>query len=172
MIRSFPYFLLYFAVLLMQVFLFDKLLIFSTMAPLVYIIFIILLPVQLSQFQILMWGAFVGVTFDLAMGTSGLNSIATIFVSYLRFSILSSVVDKDLLMLGGAPTQGKIGFRRFSRYLFSMVYIHSAIFFVAESLNFVTWDYLLMRILVSGLVSVVAGWLIAGPFEKVLSRKF
>lgn len=172
MFRLLPYTLLYLVVVALQISVFDRLLISTAVAPLIYTAFIALLPMQTSQFKMLMWGLFIGASFDLFMGTPGLNTIATLFVSYTRHRMLTYTIGQDLINLGGIPTPLRVSARRFIPYVALLVCTHSTIFFVLEFLNFHAIWFLLCRIIFSSAITLLFVWLIAGRFEQILMRKF
>ncbi len=171
MFRKAPYFLLLLALLLLQLFVFDKLLISLLIAPTVYITFILLLPMQSSQLTMLLWGGAIGLLFDLVTGMSGVNSIATIFVSYIRIWLLNITVGKDMIQLGVAPLPHTIGINKFLSYMSLVVLLHCAVLFTVEFLRLDQMEFLLRRILYSGAISALFVWLIAAQFENMLSRR-
>ena len=70
MYRTLPYLGLFAAVALLQVFLFDNLTISIYLNPLVYIVFIALLPLDTPPAAVLGAGLALGVTMDFAMGST------------------------------------------------------------------------------------------------------
>ncbi len=171
MFRKLPYTILLIVLLFLQLFVFDKLLISTFIAPMIYIAFIILLPMRSNQLTMLMWGTAIGVLFDLVTGMSGINSISTIFVSYLRIWILSLALGKDMVLLGISPLPRAVGVGKFARYAFIMVYLHSALLFTVEMLRFDNLSFLFQRILYSGAVSFIFVWVVAAQFENMLSKR-
>lgn len=171
MFRPLPYALLFVVVLLLQTFIFDRLLISTALLPMVYIAFIILLPIHTPPAVMLMWGALVGVVFDFTMAMPGINSIATIFLCYVRWSVLNWSIERDIMLLSGAPASEKIGEWRFFRYIFVAVLIHSTILFSVEYMNLMEWDFLLRRIIYSTLFTTIFVWIIAKRFAQLVRRK-
>lgn len=171
MFRSIPYALLFVVLFLMQLFIFDRLLISTAILPMAYVAFIILLPMQTSAGVMLLWGALIGAIFDVTMGMPGVNSIATIFLCYVRGSLLQWTVGRELIMLGGAPTVARVGSRRYFRYMILAVLIHSIILFSVEYMNLMEWRFLLRRIIYSSAVTILFVWIITRRFEQILMRR-
>ncbi len=144
---------------LMQSFLFENLTFGISLLPLVYIVFIILLPMQKRQLEMIMWGLALGVTVDLMTGMAGLNTIATLAVSYLRIYILNLFMGQDIMITGGVPTRWKVGALRLTRYIVTMVALHSFIYFAFESMNPLMWQSLLTHYLLSVVVALLFSWL-------------
>ncbi len=159
-------------VFLLQIFIFDKLMLSIALLPMVYVAFIILLPMQTSRTMVLLWGALIGAIFDVAMGLPGVNSIATIFLAYVRSALLNRSVGRELVLAGGAPTAAKIGQRRFLRYMSFAVLIHSCVVYPIEYMNFGEWEFLLRRIIISSPVTMLFVWILSRRFEQVLLRRF
>lgn len=170
MFRPIPYLTLFLIVVLSQIFIFDSMLLSTFVVPLVYISFIILLPMQTNQFIMLMWGVALGVVMDVATGMPGVNSIPTILIAFIRIHILSMIVGRDV-SLNGVPSQNLLGIRRFGYYLSTMVIVHCAVLLTIEFANFSEVEFLLHRILFSSIISITFVWLIAGRFNQTLSRK-
>lgn len=171
MFRPLQYFILFLIVVLSQIFIFDGMKLSTFIVPLIYITYIILLPIQTGQLTMMMWGVLLGVTMDLATGMPGINSITTILISFIRINIISFIIGKDML-IKGIPTANTLGFRRFGYYLSLMVILHVTIQLTIEFANFSELEFLFRRILYSSIFSIIFAWLIAGRFQQVISRKF
>ncbi len=170
MFRKLPYFVLFIVVLLLQIFIFDRLLISTALLPMVYVVFILLLPIHTPPAVMLLWGVAVGAVFDISMGMSGINSIATIFLCYVRGWLLNWTIGRDIVTMSGAPSSYKVGWGKFFRYLLCGVLIHSVVLFSVEYLNLRDWGFLLRRILYSSAFTVVFVSIIAQRFEQLLKR--
>ena len=84
MYRTLPYLALFAATVLLQVFLFDNLSISVYLNPLIYVAFIILLPLDTPPAVLLGAGLLTGVVMDASMGAAGLNTNAPLPVAFLR----------------------------------------------------------------------------------------
>lgn len=168
MVRTFPYLMLFAAAVLLQVFLFDNLSISIYFNPLVYIVFILLLPLDTPHAGLLGAGLTLGVVMDLAMGAAGVNTIATLFIAFVRPWVVGLFTGRDDAREGGVPSPERLGRRKFVHYLIVAVLLHHTLFFLLEALS---WDHLphtALRIAVSSACSVCFIWLIA----RVFTAKF
>ncbi len=164
MTRSLPYIALFFVAVLSQIFIFDQLAASVYVAPLVYIIFIALLPVQTSQIKMLLAGVVLGVVMDSVMGTDGLSSIATIAVAFFRSSIIRLLVGVERSADRVIPSRLSFGGADFIRYLAAVIALHHFIFFFFESLSF---SYLLLftlRFVISTAISIAYVWALSRIF--------
>ena len=159
MYRTLPYLALFAATVLLQVFLFDNLSISVYLNPLVYIAFIVLLPLDTPPVVLLGAGLALGVTMD-----AGINTIATLLVAFLRPALLSLFCDRENLREGGVPSPERLGRRVFTDYLLLLTLLHHAVFFVLETLSWSHALHTLARIAVSSAVTALFVWIIARIF--------
>ncbi len=164
MFRTLPYIALFLTAVLSQIFIFDNLSVSVFLAPLVYVVFIVLLPVESSRILMLGAGIVTGYVMDMVMGTDGLNSIATIGIAYLRSPILKFIAGKNRVAERGVPSEILFGDGDYLQYLIVMVLLHHAIFFAFESLSAAYILYSVIRFAFSSLLSLIFVWLIARLF--------
>ena len=100
--RNGAYILLVVVVLLLSLVL-NNLAITPLVAPMVYILLLIFLPIETSQWKMLGAGVILGLTMDFMMGTVGLNLLATLPVAYFRRFILFSLAEDRCSTLMKAP---------------------------------------------------------------------
>ena len=162
--RTLPYISLFVVTVLLQVFLFDNLSISIYLNPLVYVAFVALLPLDTPPVVLLASGLAMGVTMDFAMGAAGVNTIATLLVAFVRPALLRTLYTRE----GGVPCAGRLGRRVFLNYLIVLVLLHHAVFFSLEALSWMHLVRTLVRIVVSGAVSVAFIWIIARIFTAKL----
>jgi len=168
MYRIVTYSLLFLATVLLQVFLFDNLSVSIYLNPLIYVAFIVLLPVDTLAVWLLFAGVAMGATMDLLMGTAGINVMATVLIAFMRPFVLANLYGRDDLRDGGVPSPERLGHHVFLNYLVILVLVHHTVFFSMEALS---WSHLLrtlVRVVASGSVTVAAVWLLT----RVFTAKF
>ena len=94
MYRTVPYIVLFLILALLQIFLFDNLSISIYLCPLVYIGFIVLLPIDAPPVAVLFLALSMSVAMDWAMGAAGINTIATLPVAMLRRPLLYTAITR------------------------------------------------------------------------------
>lgn len=168
MYRLITYTLLFVVTVLLQVFLFDNLSVSIYLNPLIYMAFIVLLPVDTVAVWLLFAGVAMGVTMDFLMGTAGINTMATVLIAFIRPFLLANLYGRDDLRDGGVPSPERLGHHVFLNYLVILVLVHHTVFFAMEALS---WSHVLrsiVRIIASGSVTVAAVWLLA----RIFTAKF
>lgn len=166
MYRTIPYLILFAVTVLLQVFLFDNLSISVYLNPLIYIAFILLLPLDTPHIVLLLLGLATGVGMDWFMGAAGLNTLAILPVAFARPGVVSLLCKRDDMREGGIPSDERFGKWTFLNYLVVLVLLHHTLFFVFESLSWARMGYTLLRIVVSSAVSVGFVWIIASVFNS------
>ena len=167
--RARAYIMLTFVVFFMQVFVLNNLAISPLIAPTVYIVLILMMPIESSQWRMLGVGLLIGAFMDLMMGTPGLNTLVTLPIAYFRRPLLyllsgMSTMSKE----EGVPSVQRLGMR-FHRYAIVMIVLHSLLFYFVEWLSFDNFGMLLLRILCSTLCSLVLDYILIMLFTKRLS---
>lgn len=167
--RARVYTMLTLVVLFVQVFVLNNLSISPLVAPMVYIVLILMMPIESSQWKMLGVGLLLGITMDLTMGTAGLNTLVTLPVAFFRRPLLYALTGlSPMSKEEGIPSVKRLG-ARFHRYIIVLIVIHSLLFYFAEWLSFDNFGTLLLRILCSTLCSLVLDYIIIMLFTKRLS---
>ncbi len=167
MFRLLPYIALFATAALSQIFIFDNLAMSVYVAPLVYILFIVMLPTETKQLVMLAMGVLTGVVMDSVMGTGGLNSIATIFVAFFRAHIIRLIVGRERGVVRGVPSGAFFGEGDFLWYIAIVISLHHLIFFLFESLSLssVMLVYVALRFVFSTAMSIIYVWLLSRFFS-------
>ena len=147
------YLLLFVIVVLLQVLLFNHLNLSLYVHPLVYVVFLLLLPVEIHAALLLILGFLTGVAFDLLMGTGGLNTIASLATAFFRPYILLLIVGKETIHDGGIPGSAHLGAAKYTGYSLIVILLHCLIFCSFESFPGTYYYLTLLRILSSTLVT-------------------
>lgn len=168
MYRTLPYILLFIATMLLQLCFFNRLAFGPLCSPLIYIALPILLPLDTRPVVLLGAGLLCGLLADYSMGTVGLNVAATLPIAFLRPNIVHLLSQHEDGRDEGVPSAERMGRRPYWSYLVTMVLFHHLLFFVLEALSWQTLPQTLLRILLSGLVSL--GFI--ALTERILTLKF
>ena len=161
--------MLTFVVLFVQVFVLNNLSISPLVAPTVYIVLILMMPIESSQWKMLGVGLLLGVVMDITMGTAGLNTLVTLPIAFFRRPLLFSLAGlSSISKEEGIPSIKRLGVR-FHRYFAVMIVLHSLLFYFAEWLSFDNFGILLLRIICSTICSLLLDYIIIMLFMKRLS---
>ncbi len=164
MYKTVSYAVLFLVMVVLQLFLMDNLSISIYINPLVYIAFVVLLPLDTKPIVMLLSALALGVTVDALMGAAGLNTIATLFVAFFRGTLAGFILGRDDDRETGIPSPERMGMRKFLQFMVTIVVVHHAIFFLFESLSTAYLFHTLLRTVLSSALSVGAVWLIVRLF--------
>lgn len=163
MIRFLEYAAIFLLLLVLQEFVFDNINLGGVVNPYIYIMFIILLPLDIPGWMLLMLGFGTGAAVDFMSGTAGLQTIASTWLAFVRPTVVGLLLGKDLVYEGGIPTAGRVGTGRFLRYLAVMVLLFDIPFFILEDLSGSAW-VITLRIVLSSAFSVGIIYFLHLPF--------
>jgi rod shape-determining protein MreD len=121
--------------------------------PYLYILFILVLPVQLPRWFLLILAFVLGLTIDIFSNTIGMHAFATVFVAFFREGIIKLFTNIEE---GNNPTPSfhTFGVSAFIKYVVLMVIIHHSLLFILEAFSFSNFWIMLTKIILSSLVSI------------------
>lgn len=122
--------------------------------PFVYILYVMLLPTAISGWLLLLAAFAMGLGVDLFMGTFGLHAAATVFIAFMRPSIIKLSVGSEPEKII-EPNLSALGGRSFFAYSLSLVFLHHFVVFFLEAFSFENFFYTLLRTISSIVVSEI-----------------
>ncbi len=145
----------FFLLILLQVLVFDNMHLNGYINPYIYILFILLLPFETSQWLLLVSAFTLGFGVDLFSDTMGMHTAACVFMAFCRPSILRMVSSSKDYEVGITPSINDLGFNWFFKYSIVLVLIHHLVFFYLEIFTLHEFFYTLIRISFSTIVTVI-----------------
>lgn len=155
MYRVFEYGILFVVMTVLQVFVFSRIGLSVYVTPLAYVAFILLLPMEIPGALLLLLALLQGIAVDFFTGMAGVNTIASLFTAFCRPAALALMVGKDEVKDGGIPNTNRLGVKKFFRYATVLVVVHCAVFFMLEALSWSYFYLTLLRIVLSGAVTLL-----------------
>jgi len=154
-INTFKYLLIFMVSVLLQVLIFNNLLVARIIAPYTYILFIVLLPFDTPRSLLLFLSLTLGVTVDLFTNTPGVHTSASILIGFVRPGILGILTTRETLDSITAPRVKNMGFQWFATYVTFLVVIHHLFLFFIEAFTFDDFLITLLRVVLSSVLSIV-----------------
>ena len=136
---------------------------FPVFIPLIYPLFILLLPFETPVWLMLIIGLFTGLTVDTLMNTGGMHAAAAVFMAYLRPNVLTALLPRSLTDYPGqSPNVKNMGWPPFLTYAAFLIVLHHAVYFTVELWTFSNFLMLLLKIAASAVTSMlfVIGYLL------------
>jgi rod shape-determining protein MreD len=146
--------LIFILLILLQVLLFNNIQFSGYVNPYVYVMFILLLPIEIPAWLLLIISFFTGFIIDLFAGTPGMHTSATVLAGFVRPFILRIISPRDGYEPGADPSILIYGFKWFLIYTSIIVIIHHTALFYLEVFRFTDFLRTLLRVLLSSLFSI------------------
>ncbi len=160
------------AAVLLQLFLLDSMRLGVYFAPLAYVAFIVLLPVNTKPLAMLFLGFALGAFMDFFEGTAGLHTATTLLTAYLRRPEMTMILGKDVVGQENVmPSVKSLGGGKFFRFVALAVGVHCLVFFTLESLSWENYHLVLLKTAVSGVVTLFAVWAVSMLFTLRARRR-
>lgn len=140
--------------ILLQEFVFSKLNVWGLVNPYVYIMIIVMLPMEFRGVGVLLVGFFVGAVMDAVTGNMGLHTICCTWLAFARGPILEITAGREAVQGGGVPFSSRLGGLHFFSYITLMVVAFGVPFFALEVMSFNDFGFTVLRVVLSSAVSV------------------
>ena len=120
----------------LQIFVLNNIQFSGFLNPYLYIVFILLLPFEISGALMLILAFLMGFTIDIASHTLGYHTAATVFMAYLRIHLLRLIAPHDDYEHGMSPTIASLGITWFIKYSVILTLSHHLVLFWIEAFRF------------------------------------
>jgi rod shape-determining protein MreD len=160
---------LFVLLMLVQVLIFNNVRFGGYVNPYVYLLFILLLPIDVSGWTLLLSAFFVGLTVDVFMDSLGMHTAATVFMAFCRPALIRLISVRSDFEPGTVPGIASQGLTWVATYSLLMVFLHHTPLFFLEIFRFTEFWQTLSRILLSTVFSsafVITGFFFWGKTSK------
>lgn len=146
-------FLIFILLILVQVLLLNRINLFGIATPVIYIWFLLKLPVGRSPYYVIISGFLMGIIIDIFLNTPGMNAAATTIVAAFRKPIIGMFYERDTFdeYVPGINTDAS----KFVRFTIFTMLLHITILFFIESFTLFNLVNTLIRIITSSVVSIL-----------------
>ena len=138
----------------LQVFIIDKVQLNVYFNPYIYILFILLLPVDIPRWLLLVLAFITGLSIDFFSGILGIHSAATVFIAFIRPGIIKLIGEKEDAEQNLEPNIRNFGLLWFFTYVSFMAFLHHLVLFYIEVFRFNEFLDTLLRVVASSAVTI------------------
>ncbi|ASB48847.1 rod shape-determining protein MreD [Alkalitalea saponilacus] len=138
--------------------------------PWLYLLFILILPVEIPDWMLLLIGFLTGLLMDMFLNTIGMHASATVFLAFIRPFLLRFFAPRDGYEPGSLPIPSHFGVGWFLKYVSLTVVAHHIFLFYVEVFNFDTPLLTLWKAIVSS-VFTIAFIMVAQMFGAMKSSR-
>ena len=146
--------LIFVLLILVQVLLLDNIQFSGYVNPYVYLMFILLLPIEIPSWLLLILSFGTGLIIDFFTGAPGMHTSATVLAGFVRPYALRIISPKDGYELGLDPSMVTYGFRWFLTYTLLMILVHHTALFYLEVFRLADFFRTMLRVILSSLFSI------------------
>ncbi len=148
-------FLRFLILILIQVGLFKNIGYYNLASPLPYILFILLLPIGISNFMLFVLAFITGLTVDAFYDSIGVHAAACVTLAWFRIFFHRITLDIDAQESSGTPSWGNMGFKWFATYVVLSTLIHHIVLFLVEVFSFKNFTHTLLCAIFSSIFTVI-----------------
>jgi rod shape-determining protein MreD len=148
------YGIIFIILILLQVLFFNNIQFSGYVNPYVYVMFILLLPIEFPSWLMLLIAFFTGFAIDTFSGTPGMHSGATVLAGFIRPSVLRIISPREGYEPGASPSMLIYGVRWFLLYTSIIVTAHHLILFFFEVFRFTDFFRTLLRAILSSAFTI------------------
>jgi hypothetical protein len=134
--------------------------------PMIYPLFIIMLPFHLNVIPLMIIAFIMGISIDFFSNTFGLHASASLFIAYLRPEIFKLFSPRDGYDTFLTPSIRELGFTWFLLVGGTLTFTHHLWFFFLEIFQVNSWMLILRNTVFSSLITLVLFVLIQVIFFK------
>ncbi len=139
----------FFALILLQVLILNNIQFSGYINPYLYVLFILMLPVQTQGWIVLTTSFLIGISIDLFSNTIGLHASASVFIAFIRPAVVNLLSPKEAFEAGAYPGIKYFSLKWFFIYTLILVFVHHFILFYLEMFSFREFFQTLMRVFFS-----------------------
>ena len=120
----------------------------------IYVLFILSLPVRFPRSLLLLLAFAMGLIIDIFSNTLGIHAFATVFVAFMRNPVINIFTSIDE---GNNPTPSfhSFGVGAYVRYVITIVLLHHTTLFLLEAFSLMNVVFLVPKILISSAVTIL-----------------
>lgn len=138
-----------------QAIVFNHMCLFGVAVPLVFIYFLMRLPVTLGSISVMTLGFILGLTVDIFSDTTGMNALACTIIAALRLPLLRLYFPREEDLTNPEPSIRSLGANIYMKYAVTVVFVYCALFFSIEAFTFFSAGRLLARVIGSTLLTFI-----------------
>lgn len=151
-----------------QVVIFNNICLFNIAIPIIFIYFIIRLPISININLVMTIAFITGLIIDIFSDTQGVHALSCTITSFVKRDILRLYITREDDVSDDEITIKSIGFSAYFKYLLTIVLLYCTLIFCIEAFTFFNIMQIILRIICSTILSFL---LILGLERIINSRR-
>jgi len=141
--------------ILLQVLVIDRLALNGYIVPRIYLLIVLMLPLESPAWLVLIISFICGFTIDVFSNTGAMHTMATVLIGFLRPFVVSLIAPVEGYDPEDKPNVFSLGFRWFLIYSGILTFLHHVAYFSLEIMNMSYPEYLIKKIIFTTLISIL-----------------
>lgn len=123
--------------------------------PYIYVLFILLLPIETPSWLMMIIGFLTGLTIDMFGDSSGMHAAATTMMCFARPGVMKLIAPRDGYESEGNLTIQQLGINWFITYVSFLVVIHHLFYFYCEVFRFSEFFSTFLKAILNSIVTII-----------------
>ncbi|HYG19484.1 MAG TPA: Rod shape-determining protein MreD [Ohtaekwangia sp.] len=145
----------FFIVLLYQVLILQNVVLFNTAFCFLYVMYLLLLPVETNPLTLMAIGFAMGFIVDMFYESLGLHAFACVMLMYVRNYWLNSITPQGGYDSSAVPSMALSGVQWFLVYTMPLIFLHHSLLFFLEAGGFGLFWFTLWKSITSTLFTIL-----------------
>lgn len=154
MLLAFQIIIRFIVLVFLQIFVLDNIQFLGYINPMIYVLFILSLPVRFPKWISFLLAFFLGLTIDVFSNTLGMHTFATVFLAFARTPVINLLTSFDE-GINPVPSYKTFGVNNYVKYIVLCVFLHHFTLFMIETFSFASFTFTFLKILTSSAVTIL-----------------
>lgn len=141
--------------LLYQVMILQNVVVYHTAFCFLYVLYLILLPVESNPIVLMVFGFLMGLAVDMFYESIGLHAFASVMIMYVRNYWLNSLTPQGGYDSNSVPSVAMNGVQWFLVYAVPLIFLHHSLLFFLEAGGFGMFWFTLWKVLTSTVFTTI-----------------
>ncbi len=155
MSRNVIQFVILFFVLILAQAICSKICLFNVAVPIIFIYFIIRLPLNIGINWMMTIAFFLGLTIDIFNNTQGMNTMACVVLAAVRRTIFRLYFPREDDLSDTIPSINSLGVSVFFRYMSTLTFLYCTLLFTIQAFSVLNIGLTIQRIIASSILSTI-----------------
>ncbi len=164
--KSLRYIIIYVFLVVLQLGIFNNVIIERGVIVFIYALFFIILPVRTPSWLMLILAFVTGLFYDSVFNTGGVHAFSTVFIAYFRSRILRIFANNFDIENAYRPGIKSMGVFNFLKFSFILLFIHNLLIYFLEVFHFNNFFSNFLIVIINTLLTLVVCVLLDLLFKK------
>ena len=155
MTRNIIHFVILFFVLVLAQAICSKICLFNVAVPIIFIYFIIRLPLSLGVNWLMTLSFFIGLVIDIFNNSLGMNALSCVILAITKRPVFRLYFPREDDITDTIPSIDSLGLSVYFRFMSSLTLIYCALLFGIQAFSLMNISLTILRIAASSLLSII-----------------